>query len=47
MYILFQGSYYPTMPQDELLEIKEAVLAARKNDGAENPVFYSKSLVDI
>lgn len=30
------------MPQDDLDEIKEALLAARPEDGNENPVFYSK-----
>ncbi|OPL33047.1 hypothetical protein AM593_02814, partial [Mytilus galloprovincialis] len=34
------SSYLPTMPQDELLEIKEAVLAARRGNVNENPVFY-------
>ena len=30
------------MPEDDLAEIKEAVLAARKQNPDENPVFYSK-----
>ena len=30
------------MPQDELGEVKEALLAARVNNPNENPVFYSK-----
>jgi hypothetical protein len=30
------------MPQDDLDEIKEALLAARPEDGNENPIFYSK-----
>jgi hypothetical protein len=30
------------MPQDELSEIKEALLAARGLHPGENPVFYSK-----
>nr|XP_022293483.1 E3 ubiquitin-protein ligase rnf213-alpha-like isoform X1 [Crassostrea virginica] len=34
-----QRSYLPTMPQDDVAEIKEALLAARKG-GDENPVFY-------
>ncbi|CAC5422253.1 RNF213 [Mytilus coruscus] len=31
--------YFPTMPQDDLDEVKEAVLAARE-ESLENPVFY-------
>eukprot|EP00105_Crassostrea_gigas_P007930 XP_011422347.1 PREDICTED: E3 ubiquitin-protein ligase rnf213-alpha isoform X2 [Crassostrea gigas] len=34
-----QKSFLPTMPQDDVAEIKEALLAARKG-GDENPVFY-------
>jgi hypothetical protein len=30
------------MPQDELGEVKEALLAARGINPNENPVFYSK-----
>ena len=30
------------MPQDELGEVKEALLVARVNNPFENPVFYSK-----
>lgn len=41
----YQDCYYPTMPQDELLEIKEALLAARKHNGNENPVFYSELII--
>lgn len=37
-----QDCYFPTMPQDDLDEVKEAVLAARDEDSLENPVFYSK-----
>ncbi|CAG2226879.1 RNF213 [Mytilus edulis] len=33
--------YFPTMPQDDLDEVKEAVLAARDEDSLENPVFYN------
>ncbi|XP_053396335.1 E3 ubiquitin-protein ligase rnf213-alpha-like isoform X2 [Mercenaria mercenaria] len=32
--------FLPTMPQDDLEDIKEALLAARQNNGGENPVFY-------
>ncbi|XP_053396009.1 E3 ubiquitin-protein ligase rnf213-alpha-like [Mercenaria mercenaria] len=32
--------FLPTMPQDDLEDIKEALLAARQNNAAENPVFY-------
>ena len=31
------------MPQDDLADIKEALLAARRQDGSENPVLYRKS----
>lgn len=41
-YFFLQNSFFPTMPQDEVSEIKEALLAARQQTG-ENPVFYSKS----
>ncbi|CAG2224293.1 RNF213 [Mytilus edulis] len=34
--------YFPTMPQDDLYEVKKAVLAAREEDSLENPVFKSK-----
>nr|XP_034331576.1 E3 ubiquitin-protein ligase rnf213-alpha [Crassostrea gigas] len=34
-----QNSFLPTMPQDDVAEIKEALLAARRG-GDENPVFY-------
>ena len=34
--------FLPTMPQDDLEDIKEALLAARQNNGGENPVFYRK-----
>ena len=34
------NSFFPTMPQDELSEIKEALLAARGLHPGENPVFY-------
>ncbi|XP_063404431.1 E3 ubiquitin-protein ligase rnf213-alpha-like [Mytilus trossulus] len=33
-------SYFPSMPQDEVSEIKEALLAARQQTPGENPVFY-------
>ncbi|CAG2239384.1 RNF213 [Mytilus edulis] len=33
-------SYFPTMPQDDLDLIKEALLASRPDDGSENPVFH-------
>lgn len=41
---IFQNSYLPTMPQDDLEDVKEALLAARNTvRGADhNPVFYSK-----
>ena len=35
------------MPQDDLEEVKEALLAARAADGSENPVFYSKFVLDL
>jgi len=31
--------FLPTMPQDDLEDVKEALLAARQG-GGENPVFY-------
>ncbi|XP_052062754.1 E3 ubiquitin-protein ligase rnf213-alpha-like isoform X2 [Mytilus californianus] len=34
------NSFFPTMPQDEIQEIKEALLAARDKTPNENPVFY-------
>ncbi|VDI24291.1 Hypothetical predicted protein, partial [Mytilus galloprovincialis] len=34
------NSFFPTMPQDEIQEIKEALLAARDTTPNENPVFY-------
>lgn len=34
--------FLPTMPQDDLEEVKEALLAGRARDPGENPVFYSK-----
>ncbi|XP_063441660.1 E3 ubiquitin-protein ligase rnf213-alpha-like [Mytilus trossulus] len=34
------NAFFPTMPQDELQEIKEALLAARDKTPNENPVFY-------
>jgi hypothetical protein len=36
-----QRAFLPTMPQDDVAEIKEALLAARRG-GDENPVFYRK-----
>ncbi|XP_060085808.1 E3 ubiquitin-protein ligase RNF213-like [Ylistrum balloti] len=33
-------SFLPTMPQDDMTQIKEALLAARDQTGAENPVIY-------
>ena len=39
----FQSSFFPTMPQDDLDLIKDALLNARPDDGSENPVFHSKS----
>ncbi|XP_033741837.1 E3 ubiquitin-protein ligase rnf213-alpha-like [Pecten maximus] len=33
-------SFLPTMPQDDMIEIKEALLAARDQTGGENPVVY-------
>ncbi|CAG2212879.1 RNF213 [Mytilus edulis] len=38
--LLLQKSFFPTMPQDEVSEIKEALLAARQQTPGENPVFY-------
>ena len=35
-----QGMFLPTMPQDDLEDVKEALLAARQAGGGENPVFY-------
>ncbi|XP_060582187.1 E3 ubiquitin-protein ligase RNF213-like [Ruditapes philippinarum] len=32
--------FLPTMPQDDLEDIKEALLAARQANAGENPVFY-------
>jgi len=32
--------FLPTMPQDDLEDVKEALLAARQQTG-DNPVFYS------
>ncbi|CAC5380698.1 RNF213 [Mytilus coruscus] len=37
---LMMESYFPTMPQDDLDLIKEALLASRPDDGSENPVFH-------
>ncbi|XP_076109129.1 E3 ubiquitin-protein ligase rnf213-alpha-like [Mytilus galloprovincialis] len=37
---LMMESYFPTMPQDDLDLIKEALLASRPADGSENPVFH-------
>jgi hypothetical protein len=34
--------FLPTMPQDDLEDIKEALLAARQANAGENPVFYRK-----
>ena len=34
--------FLPTMPQDDLEDVKEALLAARQNNAGENPVFYRK-----
>ncbi|CAG2241349.1 RNF213 [Mytilus edulis] len=39
---LLQDCYFPTMPQDDLYEVKKAVLAAREEDSLENPVFKNK-----
>jgi len=39
VYFYLQGMFLPTMPQDDLEEVKEAFLAARQGRG-ENPVFY-------
>lgn len=36
----FQEMYLPTMPQDDLETVKEALLNARTSSGNENPVFY-------
>lgn len=36
-----QNSFLPTMPQDDVAEIKEAILAATQ-ETEENPVFYRK-----
>lgn len=43
----FQRSFIPTMPQDELADIKEALLAGRQLRGFqnENPVVYRKCRV--
>lgn len=41
----FQNMFLPSMPQDDLEEIKEALLAARANNAGENPVFYSTILI--
>lgn len=38
---VLQKAFLPTMPQDEIAEIKEALLATRKRTG-ENPVLYRK-----
>lgn len=40
-FYFFQKSYFPTMPQDDLDLITEALLANRPDDGSENPVFHS------
>lgn len=37
-----QRSFIPTMPQDDLADIKDALLAARTQNGNENPVLYRK-----
>ena len=37
----FQNTFLPTMPQDNVEEVREALLAARAQSG-ENPVFYRK-----
>ncbi|XP_071137105.1 E3 ubiquitin-protein ligase rnf213-alpha-like [Mytilus edulis] len=37
---LMMKSYFPTMPQDDLDLITEALLANRPDDGSENPVFH-------
>ena len=39
---ILQRSFIPTMPQDDLADIKEALLAGRRGDGNENPVLYRK-----
>lgn len=37
---IFQNMFLPTMPQDDLDDLREALLAARLNNQEENPVFY-------
>lgn len=39
--------FLPTMPQDDLEDIKEALLAARQQNAGENPVFYRKLTFDF
>lgn len=36
---LYQESYYPSMPQEDLKDLRLAIMSGRK----ENPVFYSKN----
>ena len=43
--IFLQRSFIPTMPQDDLADIKEALLAGRGRDCNENPVLYRKYYV--
>lgn len=39
--------FLPTMPQDDLEDMKEALLAARQQNPEENPVFYRKLIFDF
>ena len=46
LYTFKQSAYLPTMPQDELMEVREALLGARglnRNDA--NPFMWGKYLM--
>lgn len=46
-YLSFQGAYLPTMPQDDLEDIKQAILASKDmSEGAGETIpFYSMCIV--
>ena len=48
IFLICQRSYFPTMPEDELHQVREALLLARGNrHGSDNPVIHCKCNIHI
>jgi hypothetical protein len=41
----FQGAFLPTMPEDDVAAVREALLGARTATGEENPFIWSGCLL--